>query len=65
MGDPDEGPEERPATWENEVVGEAKELLGRAVGDKELAQEGEDQAEIARQVHDEYEEKHEHEKQDG
>lgn len=57
MGDDrDEAPEERPATWENEVVGEAKELLGRAIGDKELAEEGEEQVEIAHEVREEYDE---------
>jgi uncharacterized protein YjbJ (UPF0337 family) len=56
MGDADAGPEERPATWENEVVGEAKKLVGRAVGDDELAEEGEEQVAIAEEVHEEYEE---------
>jgi uncharacterized protein YjbJ (UPF0337 family) len=55
MGDGDEEVEERPATWENVVVGEAKELAGRAIGNDELAEEGEEQAEIAHEVHDEYE----------
>jgi uncharacterized protein YjbJ (UPF0337 family) len=56
MGDDrDEGQDERPATWENEVVGEAKEVLGRAIGDKALVEEGEEQVEIAHEVRDEYE----------
>jgi uncharacterized protein YjbJ (UPF0337 family) len=65
MGDGDEEAVERPATWENEVVGEAKELVGRAVGDKELAEEGEEQVEIAREVREEYREKRSHEKHQG
>ena len=54
----EERPEERPATWENVVVGEAKELAGRALGNDELAEEGEEQVAIAHEVHDEYEEEH-------
>jgi uncharacterized protein YjbJ (UPF0337 family) len=55
MGEGQGEPEERPATWENVVVGEAKELLGHAIRDKELVDEGEDQVEIAHEVHEEYE----------
>ena len=58
MGDGDEEPEERPATWENKLVGEVKGLVGRALGDKQLTEEGEEQEEIADEVHEEY--KHEH-----
>jgi uncharacterized protein YjbJ (UPF0337 family) len=62
MGDArDEGPDDRPATWENEIVGEAKELLGRAIGDKELAEQGEEQVEIAHEVREEYDD-HENER---
>jgi uncharacterized protein YjbJ (UPF0337 family) len=57
----DERPEERPATWENEVVGEVKELAGRVIGNKELTDEGEEQVELAHQVHEEYRAKHRHE----
>jgi uncharacterized protein YjbJ (UPF0337 family) len=46
---------ERPATWENVVDGEVKHLIGAAIGDKELAEEGEEQVEIAHEVQDEYE----------
>ena len=49
---------ERPATWENVVDGEVKHLIGEAIGDKELAAEGEEQVEIAHEVHDEYEAEH-------
>jgi len=62
MRNGDEEPDERPATWENEAVGEAKELAGRAIGDEELAKEGQEQVEIAREVHEEYEEKQHGEK---
>jgi uncharacterized protein YjbJ (UPF0337 family) len=65
MRDGDDGPEERPATWENELVGEAKELAGRALGNKEMEEEGEEQIEIAHEVHEEYEEKQHHDKRDG
>ena len=58
MGNGNEGPDERPATWENKAVGEAKEVVGRAIGDKELAEEGEEQVEIAEEVREEYEQKH-------
>ncbi|SHH42041.1 hypothetical protein SAMN05443575_3821 [Jatrophihabitans endophyticus] len=47
-------PEERPATWENVVVGKAKEVVGHATGDAELAREGEDQEQTAHEVRDEY-----------
>lgn len=46
---------ERPATWENVVDGEVKHLIGAAIGDKKLAEEGEEEVEIAHEVHDEYE----------
>jgi uncharacterized protein YjbJ (UPF0337 family) len=46
-------PTETPATWENVVVGRAKEALGRAVHDEALAEEGEEQVEVAHEVHDE------------
>jgi uncharacterized protein YjbJ (UPF0337 family) len=39
-----------PATWENVVVGKAKEAIGNALGDDELAEEGEEQVEIAHDV---------------
>jgi uncharacterized protein YjbJ (UPF0337 family) len=47
---------EAPATWENVVVGKAKEVAGHAIGDEDLVQEGEDQEEIAHEVREEYEE---------
>jgi uncharacterized protein YjbJ (UPF0337 family) len=54
-----EGPvEERPATWENELVGEAKKLVGQALGADDLAEQGEGQIEVAHEVHEEYEEQH-------
>ena len=46
-------PTESPATWENVVVGKAKEIVGRALHDEELEEEGEEQEEIAHEVHDE------------
>lgn len=52
------GVPERPATWENVAVGKAKEALGHAIGDKELATEGEDQEEIAHEVREEYRREH-------
>ncbi|MDQ1736764.1 MAG: hypothetical protein QOH56_3015 [Pseudonocardiales bacterium] len=50
MANGDHEPTESPATWENVVVGKAKEVIGRAVGDEELAEEGEEQEEIAHEV---------------
>jgi uncharacterized protein YjbJ (UPF0337 family) len=58
MGDDADEPIESPATWENVVVGKAKEVLGHAIGDEELTQEGEDQEEVAHEVREEFEEEH-------
>jgi uncharacterized protein YjbJ (UPF0337 family) len=49
----DEPVESHPATWENVVVGKAKHLAGKIVGDEELAEEGEEQEDIAHEVADE------------
>jgi uncharacterized protein YjbJ (UPF0337 family) len=56
MADGGERPAESPSTWENVVVGEAKEFVGRIVGDKDLTEEGETQVEVAHEVRDEAEE---------
>jgi uncharacterized protein YjbJ (UPF0337 family) len=53
MGDRDDARTESPATWENVVVGKAKEVVGHAIGDEDLAEEGDDQEEIAREVREE------------
>jgi uncharacterized protein YjbJ (UPF0337 family) len=58
MGDRDDEPTDSPATWENVVVGKAKEVVGHAIGDKELTEEGEDQEEIAHEVREEFREEH-------
>jgi len=58
MGDHDDEPTESPATWENVVVGKAKEVFGHAIGDEELTEEGEDQERIAHEVSDEFKEEH-------
>lgn len=50
----DEVPES-PATWENVVAGEAKEVVGHVIGDDELVEEGKEQVEIAHEVREEYE----------
>lgn len=55
MADREDGPDEDPATWENVVVGKAKQVIGRAIGDEELEEEGEDQEEIAHEVSEEAE----------
>lgn len=52
------GVPESPATWENRVVGKVKEAFGNAIGDEELAEEGEQQDEIAHEVRDEYRREH-------
>ena len=49
---------ESPATWENVAVGKAKEILGHALGDDQLAKEGEEQDEIAHEVREEYRREH-------
>lgn len=52
------GVPESPATWENVAVGKAKEIVGHAIGNAEMVDEGEEQEEIAHEVRDEY--RHEH-----
>jgi uncharacterized protein YjbJ (UPF0337 family) len=58
----DEVPEdevpESPATWENLVVGEAKEAVGHVIRDDDLVEDGEDQVEVAHEVREEYREEH-------
>jgi uncharacterized protein YjbJ (UPF0337 family) len=56
MADHDNEVPESPATWENVVVGKAKELLGHALHDRELAEEGEEQEDAAHEVREEYSE---------
>lgn len=58
--DEHEAPEESPATWENVVVGEAKEAVGHLLHNKDLATEGEEQVEVAHEVREEYREEHHH-----
>jgi uncharacterized protein YjbJ (UPF0337 family) len=55
MGTDHEEPAESPATWENVVVGEAKRLVGHALDNDELTEEGEEQVEVAHEVREEYE----------
>ena len=43
----DEPDEPHPATWENVVVGKAKKLVGKVLRNDELAEEGEEQEELA------------------
>lgn len=45
---------DRPATWENVVMGKAKEALGHVLGDPELVEQGEEQVEDAHDVREEY-----------
>lgn len=47
---------ESPATWENVVVGEVKEAVGHVLRDENLVEEGDEQKEIAHEVHEEYDE---------
>jgi uncharacterized protein YjbJ (UPF0337 family) len=49
---------ESPATWENVLVGKAKEAFGHLVHDPELTGAGEDQEHIAREVREEYDDEH-------
>jgi len=46
----DEPDEPHPATWENVVVGKAKKFVGKVFHDEVLAEEGEEQEEIAHEV---------------
>ena len=46
-------PAERPSTWENVVVGKAKKLAGELLRADDLVDEGEEQEEIAHELHDE------------
>ncbi len=50
---------ESPATWENVVVGKAKEALGHLTGDQDLVAEGEEQEHIAHEVREEFRTEHE------
>ena len=52
--------EDDPATWENVVVGKAKQVIGHVIRDEELEEEGEEQEEIAHEVHDEFEDEDSH-----
>lgn len=54
MKDPHDEPTESPATWENVVVGKAKEVLGHATHDEALAEEGDDQEEVAHEVREDF-----------
>jgi uncharacterized protein YjbJ (UPF0337 family) len=58
MGNGGDEETDSPATWENVVVGKAKEVVGRAIGDEELAEEGDEQVEIAHEVREEVREEH-------
>ena len=49
---------EAPATWENVLVGKAKEAVGHALGKEDLVEEGEDQVEGAHEAREEYREEH-------
>jgi uncharacterized protein YjbJ (UPF0337 family) len=53
MEDRQDEPTESPATWENVVVGKAKQVVGHAIGDEEFAEEGEEQEEVAHEVREE------------
>jgi len=59
MADRDDEPTESPATWENVVVGKAKEVVGHALHDKKLTEEGDEQVELAHEVREEFEDEHE------
>jgi uncharacterized protein YjbJ (UPF0337 family) len=58
MENGDDEQTDSPATWENVVVGKAKEVAGHAIRDEDLVEEGEEQVEIAHEVHEE--ERNEH-----
>ena len=58
MPDDEHAVPESPSTWENVVMGEVKEIIGHAVGNHELAEQGEEQVEIAHEVREEFDEEH-------
>jgi uncharacterized protein YjbJ (UPF0337 family) len=58
MSDVNDEVPESPATWENIVAGEAKEIVGHALGDHDLVEQGEDQVEVAHEVREEFREEH-------
>jgi uncharacterized protein YjbJ (UPF0337 family) len=60
MAEREDEPTESPATWENVVVGKVKQVIGHTIRDEELVEEGEEQEEVAHEVHDEVEHEHEH-----
>jgi uncharacterized protein YjbJ (UPF0337 family) len=53
MGEREGGDPDDHATWENVVVGKAKQVVGHVLRDEELEEEGDEQEEIAHEVHDE------------
>lgn len=59
MSETSEVPDEAPATWENVVVGKTMEAVGHVIGDEQMAEEGEEQAEIAHEVRAEFDDEHE------
>ncbi len=61
MADAENEPvEESPATWENVLVGKAKEVIGHATHNKEWTEDGEEQEAVAHEVREEYTEEREH-----
>jgi uncharacterized protein YjbJ (UPF0337 family) len=56
---PDEPEEESPATWENVVVGKAKEVFGHLTHNKAIEEEGEEQVDAAHEAREDYREEHE------
>lgn len=50
---------EKPATWENIVVGKVKDAVGRVIGDEELelAAEGQEQEDVVHDVRSEFRDK--------
>lgn len=58
MDNSDEEVVDAPATWENLAVGKAKEVIGRVIGDEDLAEEGEEQEEVAHEVRAEFKDEH-------
>ena len=59
---PDVDVPESPATWENVVVGKATELVGRALHDKDIVEEGDEQTEIAHEIRERYDAEHDHDR---
>ncbi|MDP9092746.1 MAG: hypothetical protein M3N95_07340 [Actinomycetota bacterium] len=59
MADTDEPVPEAPATWENIVEGEVREIVGHLTRNDEMVERGKEEVDIAHDVREEYREERE------